>query len=314
VTGLNLANFLQLAVNGLVNGTSYALIGVGFGLILGVSGRFHIAFAVTYTIAAYAAAVLTTSYNWPFWIALIAAAAIAALVGALMERLIYLPLSLRALGAGSDPLLVMFVASLGLVVIGRNAIALAFLSQTSVNIAGFTNSGINVGPVTITTLDIWLLVVSWGLIVALTAVLNYTALGRMVRAVRANWEMSLCIGIDPSIIFVVVFAIGSFLSGVAGVFQGTLTSATPDLGLPPLFYALVVAFVAGLTSSPLRVALLGLALGELEAMSSLFLPTQFAPLVVFAILFIYVALRPVKFSDLRRNLTRSKSPPQTVPG
>jgi branched-subunit amino acid ABC-type transport system permease component len=310
--GLNFANFLQLAVNGLSNGTAYALIGVGFGLILGVSGRFHIAFAITYTLAAYVMAMLTTWYGWNFWLAMLASALAAAILGALMERLVYLPLSLRALSVGSDPLLVMFVASLGLVVIGRNAIALAFLSQTSVNISGFANSGQNVGPVTITTLNMTLVATSWALIFLLTAVLNYTALGRMVRAVRANWEMSLCIGIDPSVIFVVVFAIGSFLSGVAGVFQGTLTSATPDMGLPPLFYALVVAFVAGLTSSPIRVALLGLAFGELEALSSLFLPTQFAPLVVFAILFIYVAMRPVKLADLRRSLSRRKSP--AVPG
>ena len=65
---MNLANFLQLAINGISNGTSYALIGVGFGLILGVSGRFHIAFAITYTLAAYVAAMLTTWYGWPFWL------------------------------------------------------------------------------------------------------------------------------------------------------------------------------------------------------------------------------------------------------
>jgi branched-subunit amino acid ABC-type transport system permease component len=124
----------------------------------------------------------------------------------------------------------------------------------------------------------------------------------MVRAVRANWEMSLCVGIDPSLVFVAVFAIGSFLSGVAGVFQATLTSATPDLGLPPFFYALVVAFVAGLTAGPLRIALVGVALGILEALSTMVLPTQFTPLVVFAILFFYVALRPVNLRDLRRKL------------
>jgi branched-chain amino acid transport system permease protein len=285
-----MGNFLQLLVNGIFNGTAYALIGVGFSIILSVSGRFHIAFAMTYTLAAYVAAWVGLSFGFPFWLALLTGALAAAIAGALMERLIYLPLSLRAIGAGSDPLLVMFVASLGLTVIVRNAIALATLSSSS----------INVGPVTITTLNIVQFVVSWTLIGLLALVLNYTNLGRMVRAVRANWEMSLCVGIDPSIIFVAVFLIGSFLSGVAGVFEATYTSATPDLGLPPFFYALVVAFVAGLSSGPLRIGLLGLALGILEALSSLVLPTQFSPLVIFAILFFYVALRPVNFKDLRR--------------
>ena len=300
-------NFLQDAVNGLVNGSAYALIGVGFGLILSVSGRFHIAYAVTYTLAAYVAVWIGNQLGTPFWISLLGGAIAAAILGALMERLVYLPLSLRALGAGSDPLLIMFVASLGLTVIGRNAIALATLSSSSNNITGFNNQGINVGPITITTLNIALVLTAWGLILALAAILNYTALGRMVRAVRANWEMSLCVGIDPTLIFVAVFVIGSFLSGIAGVFQATLTSATPDMGLPPLFYALVVAFVAGLNSSPIRVGLLGVALGLVESISTLFLPTQYSPLVVFAILFFYVALRPVKIADIRRSLTRRRA-------
>jgi branched-subunit amino acid ABC-type transport system permease component len=202
----------------------------------------------------------------------------------------------------------MFVASLGLTVIVRNAIALSTLSSSSVNIMGFSNQGINVGPITITTLNIVQFFTSWILIGLLALVLNVTNLGRMVRAVRANWEMSLCVGIDPSLIFVAVFAIGSFLSGVGGVFQATYTSATPDLGLPPFFDALVVAFVAGLTSGPLRVGLVGLGLGILEALSTLVLPTQFTPLVVFAILFFYVALRPVNFADLRRKFTAKPQP------
>jgi branched-subunit amino acid ABC-type transport system permease component len=299
----NLDNFLQLLVNGIFNGTAYALIGVGFSLILSVSGRFHIAYAMTYTLAAFVAGWVGFSFHFPFWLALLAGALAAAVAGVLMERLIYLPLSLRAVSVGSDPLLVMFVASLGLTVIVRNAIALSTLSSSSVNIMGFANQGINVGPITITTLNIVQFFTSWILIGLLALVLNVTNLGRMVRAVRANWEMSLCVGIDPSLIFVAVFAIGSFLSGVGGVFQATYTSATPDLGLPPFFDALVVAFVAGLTSGPLRVGLVGLALGILEALSTLVLPTQFTPLVVFAILFFYVALRPVNFADLRRKFT-----------
>jgi branched-subunit amino acid ABC-type transport system permease component len=299
----NLDNFLQLLVNGIFNGTAYALIGVGFNIILSVSGRFHIAYAMTYTLAAYVAAWVGFSYHFPFWLALLAGALAAAIAGVIMERLIYLPLSLRALSAGSDPLLVMFVASLGLTVILRNGIALSTLSSSSVNIVGFDNQGKNIGPVTITTLNVTMFVTAWVLLGLLALVLNYTNLGRMVRAVRANWEMSLCVGIDPSLVFVAVFAIGSFLSGVAGVFQATLTSATPDLGLPPFFYALVVAFVAGLTAGPLRIALVGVALGILEALSTMVLPTQFTPLVVFAILFFYVALRPVNLRDLRRKLT-----------
>ena len=220
---VNFGNFAQLLADGIFNGTAYGLIGVGFSIILSVSGRFHIAYAMTYTLAAYVAAWMGTQFGMPFWPALLIGALAAAVAGALMERLIYLPLSLRALAVGSDPLLIMFVASLGITVMLRNGIALATLSQSSVNIQGFNNQGLNWGPITVTTLNLTVFVTAWVLIFALWAILNLTSLGRMVRAVRANWEMSLCVGIDPSLIFVAVFVIGSFISGVAGVFQATFS-------------------------------------------------------------------------------------------
>jgi branched-subunit amino acid ABC-type transport system permease component len=66
------------------------------------------------------------------------------------------------------------------------------------------------------------------------------------------------------------------------------------MGITPFFYALVVAFVAGLSSPPLVVAAVGIALGLVESWTTLVLPTTWTALVVFGILFIYVALRPLR--------------------
>ena len=76
-----LENFLQVSLNGLINGSTYALLGVAFGLIIGVTGRFHVAFAVTYTLAAFVAAWLTMYLGAPFWAAVVAGALVAALTG-----------------------------------------------------------------------------------------------------------------------------------------------------------------------------------------------------------------------------------------
>jgi branched-chain amino acid transport system permease protein len=304
-----LDNVLQLTVNGIVNGTSYALLGIAFGLILGVSGRFHVAFTTTYALAAYVAAWLGMIAGMPFWLAVLAGGLAAAILGALMERFVYGPLSLRA---GSNALLMIFVASLALSIIGRNTLAITSMTTTSLPINGFTNAGINVGPVTISSLSITMVLTSWVLIALLALVLARTSLGRMIRGVRANWEMALCVGIDPRAIYVTVFAIGSFLGGVGAVFAATQTSATPDMGLTPFFYALTIAFLAGLASPPLTVAIVGIALGLIESLSALFLPTQWTLLVVFAILFFYVALRPVAWRALLDRLTPARSPARTA--
>jgi branched-subunit amino acid ABC-type transport system permease component len=294
---LTLDNFLQLSIAGAVNGSAYALIGVGFGLILGVTGRFHFAFTFTYTIAAYIAAEVGMSWGAPFWSAVIMGALVAAVFGVLFERIVYRPLAAKA---GAYSLLVIFVASLGLAIIGRNAIGLIWINSASLQISGFDNLGYNYGPVTVTKLNFIAVGTSWLLILALSAVLAYTGLGRVVRAVRVNPEMSLVVGVDPRTVYLAVFAVGSLLGGVAAVFDATQTAATPDMGFNPLFYAFVVAFLAGLGSSPLVMGLVGLGLGLVESWAALFMSNQWTSLVVFAILFVYVALRPLQVSTFTR--------------
>ncbi len=282
---------LQVTANGLINGSTYALLGVAFSLIIGVTGRFHVAFAMTYTLAAFVASWLGTYLGFPFWIALAVGALAAAIVGAGIDRFIYWPILLKT---GASGLLMVFVASLGVSIVGRNAIALTTIQNAAAVINGFPNTGVNLGPVTISTLSVATVVTTWVLVGLVSILLSRTAVGRMIRAVRANAEMALCIGIEPATVTLIVFALGSFLGGVAGVFQGALTSATPDMGGAPLFYALVVAFVAGLSSPPLVVAAVGVLLGLVESWTTLVMPTTWTALVVFAILFIYVALRPLR--------------------
>jgi branched-subunit amino acid ABC-type transport system permease component len=312
---MTLAGLLQQIVIGLDKGTTYALLGVGFALIIGVSGRFHIAYAVSFTLAAFVASWATTLWNLPFWPSLVLGALAAALFGVLIEKFVYYPLSRIALRNGTNALLMIFVASLGISISGRNLIQLVATARAAASIGGFDNEPINIGPyITLTTLQIASFVTSWVLIGVLSIVLARTTLGRMIRAVRANWEMSLCVGVSPQIIYLVVFAIGSAFGGVAAVFIATGTSAKPDMGLVPMFYALVVAFVAGLGTPPLTVGLIGLALGMVESLSALFLPTQWTSVVVFAILLVYVAMRPVQLGDRIKKLLASSPKPGLAKG
>ncbi len=295
MSDLTLDNFLQLTVAGVVNGSAYALLGVAFGLILSVTGRFHFAFTFTYTISAYIASEVGTSWGLPFWLALILGALVGAVFGVLFERLVYRPLAEKS---GVYALLVIFVASLGLAIMGRNAIGLVWIDSASKQISGFTNKGYNIGTVTVTKLAILQVVLSWLLVLGLGALLSYTGFGRVVRAVRVNPQMSLVVGVDPRTVYLAVFAIGSLFGGVAAVLNATQTAAQPDMGFTPLFYAFVVAFLAGLGRHPLFVALVGVVLGLIESWSALFMSTQWTSLVVFGILFVYVALRPVQLRAL----------------
>lgn len=284
-------------------GSAYALIGVAFGLILSVTGRFHFAFTFTYTISAYIAAQAGESWGLPFWASLILGAAVGAVFGVLAERLVYRPLAAKS---GAYALLVIFVASLGLAIAGRNLIALYWIDSASKQILGFSNAGYNFGPITLTKLGIIQVIVAWALVLLLGAMLSYTGLGRVVRAVRVNPDMALVVGVDPRTVYLAVFAIGSFMGGVAAVLNATQTAAQPDMGFTPLFYAFVVAFLAGLGAHPVRVGLVGLGVGLVENWSALFMSSRWTSLVVFGILFVYVAQRPYQLSSYFKR--RSGSP------
>ncbi len=284
-------------------GSAYALIGVAFGLILSVTGRFHFAFTFTYTISAYIAAQTGESWGLPFWAALIVGALVGGVFGVLAERLVYRPLAVKS---GAYALLVIFVASLGLAIAGRNLIALYWIDSASKQILGFSNAGYDIGPITLTKLGIIQVLVAWALVLALGAVLSYTGLGRVVRAVRVNPDMALVVGVDPRTVYLAVFAIGSVMGGVAAVLNATQTAAQPDMGFTPLFYAFVVAFLAGLGAHPVRVGLVGLGVGLVENWSALFMSSRWTSLVVFGILFVYVAQRPYQLSSFFQR--RSASP------
>lgn len=291
---LTLQNFLQLLVNGVITGSTFALLGVSFGLILGVTGRFHFAYAFTYALSAYIAAEVGLSFHASLPVAIIIGALAGMVMGVLMELVVYRPVAKRA---GVYALLTIFVSSLGMAIAGENLLSIIFHSSASYTISGVNISGISIGQIDFTNLDVQQVAVSWALILVLAVVLRKSMFGRMVRAVRSNPTMSLAVGVSPGTIFLAVFAIGSVLAGVAGVFGAAQTAATPEMGYHPLFYAFTVAFLAG-SRPTLGVALIGLGVGVVQSLSSLFFQSQYQDLVVFVILFVYVALRPVRLRAL----------------
>jgi branched-subunit amino acid ABC-type transport system permease component len=283
----------QLAVAGTINGSFYALLGVGFGLILGVTGRFHYAFALVFTFAAYVTSVTESAVGLPAPLAVIAGLAAAAVLGVAVERLIY------------RSLLTVFISSLGITIAGVNLITLAW-SAGSRSLALVPVVPLQVGDVTFTTLDLALVASAWILIAALATILTSTDLGRSIRAVRGNPVLARIMGTDPGRIYLAVFAIGSVLCGVAGIFNGARFAVLPDMGDRPVVFAFVVAFLGGTRRSPIVIGLAGLFIGLVESLSGFFVSPQWTSLVVFSVLFVYLILHPLDLRSLRAALAPAR--------
>ena len=279
------ANLEQQLASGLVNGTGYALVAVGFGLIITVTGRFHIAYGATYALSAFIAGQTGLSWGMPFWAALVFGVLVAVVIAALMESLVYWPLN-RRLGAAA--LMTIFIASLGLSTAGENAIALLWNGAGgSINISGFTVSTAHFLHVYTTNLAITSFFTGWAALLAVAAVIRYTKLGRMIRAVRVNQRLSLAMGINPRAVYLVVFVLGTALGAIGAVFTAAQSTATSDMGSTPILYAITVSFIAG-GAAPLVVAAVAVGVGLLESLSIFLFQPQWSQVVVFACLLIYV--------------------------
>ena len=301
----------QLTANGIFRGAAYGLLGVGFALILGVTGRFHFAYSFTYTLAAYLAFTFRfRGLKLPFWLAAFAGVLVAAVVGILIERFIYRPLAQRA---GATALLAVFVAALGIGIAGQNMVAL-FWGQSTQAYYGPTKAAWSIGSTRFENFDVWQTVSAFALVLILTGLLRFTGLGRAIKATRVNPELATIIGINANVIYLVCFGIGTFLAGVSAFWRGLQVSVEPNMGQRPVIFAFVVAFLAGTARSPLRVFLTGIAVALVEQWSSIWLSVRWTETAVFVILVGYLvslSLRGRKLSELFPFFRSASAPPPT---
>jgi branched-subunit amino acid ABC-type transport system permease component len=293
----------QLLVTGVINGAAYGVLGVGFAIILGVTGRFHFAYSFTYALAAYGIFWAYARAGLPFGVAVIFGVALCVLVGVGIERVAYRTLANQA---GAAALLAIFVASLGIAIAGENLIRLTF-SSASQQIGGPRSfrTPIHWGPTSFRWLDLWQVVTGVVLVAALTALLRYTGLGRAIKATRGNPEMARIIGINPNTIYLICFAVGSTFCGVAAYWYGLKFSVQADMGFKPVIFAFVVGFLAGTASAPARIFIVGVAVSVIEQLSSIFLEVRWTQLVVFVILVLYLGTLSI---DPRKVLAALRRP------
>jgi branched-chain amino acid transport system permease protein len=126
--------------------------------------------------------------------------------------------------------------------------------------------------------------------VAMWLVLNRTRIGMMIRAGVDDRDMLSAMGVPIQLVFVLVFAFGAGLAGMAGVVGGTFQSISPGEDTRFLLASLVVVIVGGMGSIP-GAALGALIIGLAEQLGSVYVPT-YSVVLTFLIMVAVLALRP----------------------
>jgi branched-chain amino acid transport system permease protein len=209
-------------------------------------------------------------------------------LGVAIERFAYRPLR-------DAPRIAPLITAIGVSFFLESSALLLFGAQYRVyNTADFISlsSGIQIGSVTIDSVQILVLVLGVVLMAGLQLLVNRTRLGRQMRAVAADREAAEMLGINVNFVITATFFLGSALAGVAGIMGGLLfNQVTSTIGFIAGLKAFTAAVVGGIGSIP-GAMLGGLFIGVAESFVTGYISSTYSNLIVFGILIVVMLLRP----------------------
>jgi branched-chain amino acid transport system permease protein len=280
--------FEQL-VNGVTQGSVYALLALGFTMIFGTLRMVTFAHGEVYMVGAYVGFELVRLFYPSFFLALVAALAATALLGVLIELLAFHFLR-------DAPHATSLLVTIGLSILLVNLAQLIWGPETQslpYSLLDKLDYGeIQLAGAYISFLQIAVLAVTVLLMLFLYILINRTKLGMVIRATAQDYEAAYAMGVNINRIFAAAFAIGSMLGGVAGVLVGIYYNLFyPTMGQLYGLKAFSASVVGGLTSLPGAVVA-GLLIGIVETFSVELGASNFRHMVSFLFMILILVLRP----------------------
>jgi len=274
--------WLVLAVNSVTLGGLLFLLSAGFSLIFGLMKIPNLTHGSFFMLGGYLAASLI-DWGLGFWPAAVVAGLLVAVFGGLVERLI-----LRRL-AGAE--LAQVLVTLGLSFMVADVCLKVWTGDpVRIDTPGALRGVASIGGLGFPLYRLAISVIAVVFAVALWALLDRTRLGAMIRAGVDDPQMARVAGIRVSRLFTIVFCLGAWLAGFAGVIGGPILSVYPGLDQEMLPLALVVVILGG--SGSLVGSLLGsFVVGFLYNFGQAMFP-EIAYVVLFLPMLIVLVLRP----------------------
>jgi branched-chain amino acid transport system permease protein len=234
---------LQHALNALILGGTYALLGIGLTLIFGIMRVVNFTHGELYSFGAYMMffCVMTTDVN--FFVALVLAVLLGIALGAVLE----FTLLRRLKSADIDTtMLVMIGAWIAL----QNLEQFTWSGVAKSIDTPFPASPLVLGPVSVSWNRLFVFAVALALIAGSYALINLTKLGKAMRATFQDRETALLMGVDIDFIHTATFALGSGLAAAAGALLGPVFVVYPTMGDLASLKAFAVVILGGLGSIP----------------------------------------------------------------
>jgi branched-chain amino acid transport system permease protein len=287
----------QQFINALTIGGMYALIALGYTMVYGIIELINFAHGDVFMVGSFVnwwllttmgftgaitdPVVLTAVLVFTFMVSMI----VMGVVGVIIERLAYRPLR-------NAPRLAPLITAIGVSFILQNIIYVT-VSNSIVTIPQIMpNPLLTIGPIQIREVNLFVIVLSVVLMVALQLFINRTRLGRAMRSTAMDREAAQLMGVNINTTIALTFFIGSALAGAAGVVQGLYFGITKfDLGFQAGLKAFTAAVLGGIGNTT-GAAIGGFLIGFIEVLSSVYGYGRWSEAAVFGVLVLVLIFRP----------------------
>lgn len=275
--------YWELLVAGILLGGIYALMACGLNLIFGVMRVINFAHGDFLAVGALLTASIVAGFAMPYWVALIAAPILMALIGFLMQSLI-----IRRISNG--PMIMSLLATYAISTIIVNMSILVwgggFRGLPGVLGGSMSFLGINVSIARLVAF-----IVAFGASLLVWWILQTTRFGRAVRSVSQAPELATISGISIDSVRNATFALGAAMAGLAGALIAPSFAADPQLGTRFIIKAFAVIIVGGMGSYP-GALLAALGLGVLEVFGGYFLGQILGSALLYLAMLAVLLIRP----------------------
>jgi branched-chain amino acid transport system permease protein len=279
-----MVGFLQHLLNGLLIGGIYALMGIGLTLIFGVMNVVNFAHGQFYMLAAFAVYTIFTLAGVPYPMALIISALLVGLLAAIIERLLLKPIR-------NEPIEVSMLATIGLSIFLANMVQIIW-DPTPKDIGlPFPLQGIQVGPISLTPIRVFVLVSALLIIVASHLFLQRTRVGKAIRATFQDREAAALMGVNIDFIHTFTFSWGAGIAALAGGLLAPIFQVFPTMGAIVTAKSFAVVIVGGLGSFPGAI-LAGLLLGVAESLGAAYISSGYRDAIAFILIIVVLLVRP----------------------
>jgi branched-chain amino acid transport system permease protein len=274
---------LQQIFNGIMIGSTYAIVALGLTLVMGILNIPNFAHGHLYMLGGYITYFFISALGLGYWPSLLVSMLVLGLLGVILERMVYRPLT-------DQPHINAFIAAIG-VLLFLESFALVVWGPQGLRIPNPYPQNFQFMGIIMSTQRLLVIFGAVGLIIALHLFMKKTLVGTTIEAVAQNREGAMLTGVNVNRVSAMTFAISSGTAAIAASLLSPIFVLSPAMGAILGMKAFIIVILGGMGSIPGAI-LGGYILGLIEALGGGYISAAYKDVFAFGALIVILSIKP----------------------